>query len=240
MIVLLASLLCLTELPAQNNSGPFHTRTATSQAAIQAVPMDAIPAAVRERVRKVMLQPTMVTHAGPEETVASLATSIWLLEHPDRTAVAWQRMGVRCTTIQDRGQGRFAWTDDQGSEVGWFTVYDAPGIRVWYAEGHVKAGALIPTIPVHAVVVLRYSCPQSNGPVKIHHEVDIFMSTDSRAANLAARVLGPSADHLAEQGAGQMLTFFGNMAQYLAQHPDQQEKLLAPPTTPATVQRKSR
>ncbi|HLW63801.1 MAG TPA: hypothetical protein VKS79_00690 [Gemmataceae bacterium] len=242
-LVTLASLICLPPLFGQPNSpdysrtpgdgSPFHTRTATSMAAQQAVPIESLPPMLRERVRKVMTQPTLATHAPAEEFYAVPQMYEWLLDHPDRATLAWQRLGVQCTPIADKGQGRFSWADENGSEVVWFTIVQNADVRVWYAEGRVKPGALLPTIPIRAVVILRHNYPgnaESRG--RIHHQVDIFASTDSRAANLVARLLGPTADHMAEQGAGQMLTFFGVLAQYIGQHPDQQDRLLAPKRNP--------
>jgi hypothetical protein len=154
----------------------------------------------------------------------------WLLDHPDRATTAWQRLGVQCTPIVDKGQGRFGWSDDLGSDLVWYTIYQSADVRVWYSEGKVKPGVLLPTIPVRAVVILRHSYPaNTTNMTRIRHQVDVFAATDSRAANLVARILGPSADHMAEEGAGQMLTFFGALSQHLGQHPDQYEKLLAPP-----------
>jgi hypothetical protein len=202
-------------------------------AAQQAVPIDALPATLREKVRKVIVQPTLATHAPAEDFYAVPQLYEWLMDHPDRATVAWQRIGVQCTPIVDKGQGRFAWADDLGSEVVWFTIVQTPDVRVWYAEGRVKPGALLPTIPVRAVVILRHNYPGNAASLgRIHHQVDIFATTESRAANLVARLLGPTADHMAEQGAEQMLTFFGSLAQYLGQHPERQDKLLAPRRNP--------
>jgi len=238
---LVASLTCLPALLAQPylpeapirtasaDGAPFHTRTASSQSALQIVPIDSLPVSIREKVRKVMVQPTLVTHAPKEEFAAAPQVYEWLLDHPDRATMAWQRLGVQCTPIQDKGQGKFSWSDGEGSEVVWSTIYQTADVRVWYSEGKVKPGALLPTIPVRAVVVLRHNYPANTTNItRIRHQVDVFATADSRAANLVARLLGPTADHLAEQGAEQMLTFFGVLAEHLGRHPEQTEKLLSP------------
>src|SRR5207244_5862118 len=115
--------------------------------------------------------PTLVTHAPAEEFQASVAMYQWLMDHPDRAAAAWKRLGVDCSPITDRGQGRFGWTDGEGSEVIWWAIADTPQARVWYAEGHVKPGPLVPSVPVKAVVVMRHNLPPT-ADGKIRHEVD--------------------------------------------------------------------
>src|SRR5262245_54693421 len=78
---------------------PFRTRTASSIAAAQLIPYDALQPALRERIRKVVNQPTLVTRADAAEFKASPKTYEWLLDHPDRAAAAWERAGVECAPI---------------------------------------------------------------------------------------------------------------------------------------------
>src|SRR5205823_745701 len=189
----------------------------------------ALQPALRDRVRKVVSQPTLVTHAAADEFKASPKMYEWLLDHPDRAAIAWGRAGVECAPITDRGNGRFAYTDDEGSDIVWSTIANGPNARIWYAEGQVRAGRLMPLIPVKAVVVLRHTYQENGGDgPRIRHQVDVFAQADSRAANIVTRLFGATADRMAEQGAEQMLTFFSALSKYLAQHPERTDKLLAP------------
>src|SRR6266851_3130766 len=58
---------------------PLRTRTASSINAAQVIPFDALEPAVRDRLRKVVNQPTLVTHAEAAEFKASPKTYEWLL-----------------------------------------------------------------------------------------------------------------------------------------------------------------
>jgi hypothetical protein len=205
-----------------------------------AVPLDELPAPVRERVRQVVQQPTLCTHGPAEVFVCQPATYYWLLDHHDRAAAAWRRLGARCVEISDRGGGRFGWSDGQGSDVHWDTVHRGPGLRVWYAEGVVRAGLLLPAVPVRAVVVLRHAAGHDeDGRPLLGHQLSLFVHADSRAATLAKRLLGASVPRLAEQYVLQMEQFFSSLARYLYRYPDQAEPLLsdavrlAPGATPA-------
>jgi hypothetical protein len=192
------------------------------------VPLDQVPAPVRERVRVVLQQPTLTTHGPPETFVCQPAMYYWLLDHQDRAAAAWRRLGARCVDITDCGGGRFGWSDGHGSDVHWDEVHRGPNARVWYAEGVVRAGLFLPAVPVRAVVVLRHTEGRGEaGRPVMSHQLSLFVHADSRAAALAKRLLGASVPRLAEQYVHQMELFFSALSRYLLRHPDQVEPLLS-------------
>ena len=94
--------------------------------------------------------------ARRREVVCTVAVYEWLYEHPDRVALAWQRLKVPSIPINDLGNGKFGWTDEYGSEVVWQTVGTFTDGRIWYATGKVKAAPATPSIPVQSVVVVRH------------------------------------------------------------------------------------
>jgi hypothetical protein len=189
------------------------------------VPLDVVPADLREPIAKVVRDPTVCAH-GPSEEFPGWAYD-WLLDHPDRVATAWRRVGVPCVAISPRDDNKYAWVDPDGSNVGWVTAFRGPTMRIWYAEGQAKAAPSLPIIPVRAVAVLRQTRRTDEaGQLLVSHEVDIYLQTDSRAAALVARLLGPAAPRMAEQGATQLLMFFSAMAKHLDDHPEQVPRLL--------------
>jgi hypothetical protein len=192
------------------------------------VPLEEIPAGARDKVRAVLEHPTLSTHGQPEYFSGQPTMYYWLLDHPDRAATAWKRLGAKVADISDRGNGRFGWSDDQGSDLHWDTVYHGPQMRVWHAEGKVRPGALMPLAPVQAVIVLH--CAEgrdSDGKATLRHQIEMVLHTDSRAMALAARVFGASAPRAAEQYVSQVEMFFSALTWYLDQHPDKAEALLA-------------
>jgi hypothetical protein len=84
--------------------------------------------------------------------------------------------------------------------------------------------------------VLSHRAHQSEaGRTLVQHRTDLFLYTDSKAAALVARLMGPSAPRMAEQCAGQIEMFFSALAWYLDQHPAKAEALLTgvlPPGAP--------
>lgn len=185
------------------------------------VPLAEVPAGLREQVRQVLEEPTVFGH-GPSEVFSGRpALYRWLLDHPDRGAEAWRRLGAKCLAITDRGEGRFGWAEGQGSDVWWQTVYQGPQMRVWYAQGQVRPAPLLPLVPVRAVVVLRHLEGAEDGPrALIHHQASIFVQTDSKAAVTVARLLGASMPRLAEQCLAQMELFFSGLVWYADKHPE--------------------
>ncbi len=190
------------------------------------VPLDALPVGWREKVGRVVQSATLSAHAPPEEFRAGVYD--WLLDHPDRVALAWRRLGVPCIGITDLGQGRFNWVDGLGSDITWVTVYRSGEARVWYADGRAKVSPMLPVMPVRAVAVLRYvKHTDADGQFVVTHEVDVYLQTDSKMAVLVTKLIGPAAPRLAEQGATQLLLFFSALARHLDQHPEQVPALLA-------------
>ena len=109
----------------------------------------------------------------------------------------------------------------------WQTLHKGPGIRVWFAEGKVRPGPVLPLVPVQAVVVLRHNDSRApDGAVVMHHQCDVFVHTDSKTAAMMTRMLGPTANRVAEQGLGQLQLFFSWLSSYLERHPEQAAALL--------------
>jgi hypothetical protein len=184
------------------------------------VPLEELPPAVRDRVRKVLEHPTLSARGPAEGFRCSPLLYYWLLEHPDQAVFLWRGLGAQCTDIYNQGGGRFAWQDPQAGEVHWDMVLRGPHQRVWYAEGEVKPAPLLPTASVRAVLVLHYvEGRDGEGRPAMRHQMDLVLHTDSRALALAARLFGVAAPRAAEQYIAQIEMFFGALAWYLTEHP---------------------
>lgn len=192
------------------------------------VSLDNLPAATRESIDKVIAQPTISALAPLEEFSSAGAMYLWLLDHPNRVSLAWQRLNIGAVDITATRDGRFAWKDELGSELVWTTVAKSGEGRVWYAEGKVKPAMLLPMVPVKAVAVLRHGMRKNElGEPMIRHQVEVFLQTDSKAATLVTRMFGSAAPKMAEQGAEQLLLFFSGIARYVDRNPNKAQALLA-------------
>ncbi len=209
--------------------------TPSSQGFITAgVPLDELPPPLRERVRSVLDHPTLSSRGPLEAFHCRPDLYYWLLDHPDLAVRLWRGLGAKCTDIQTRGEDGFIWKDAQNGEVHWQTVFSSPRQRVWFAEGKVRPSLMLPSVPVHAVVVLNHQeGTDINGKPAVRHQMDLILRTDSRAVNLLTRLFGASAPRLAEEYVGQMEMFFGALAWYLTQHPDKATALFEDLKRPA-------
>lgn len=180
------------------------------------LPLEQIEPALRQRIQAVLDRPTLASH-GPSETFnANGDVYRWLLDHPDRAVQLWRLLGARVSDIVDRGDGVYTWRDDHGSEVSWHTALRAHGLHVWYAEGKVKPGLLLPLTPFRCVAIMQYEEGKDTaGLPAIRHQVHFRLRCDRGAMALATRILGASAPRLAEQYLGQLQLFYGGMAWYL-------------------------
>jgi len=192
------------------------------------VALEKIQPASREMLNRVMQAPTLSAVATAEEFPTTNEMYLWLLDHPDRTCLAWQRLKVAAIDITPQADGRFTWKDEGGSELNWRTVAQSNEGRIWYAEGKVRAGAVLPLVPVKAVAVLRHGRKTDfDGDAVICHQVEVFLQTDSKAAALVMRLIGPAAPRLAQEGSEQLLLFFSGIARHIDRHPAKAKTLLA-------------
>ncbi|HEY7152337.1 MAG TPA: hypothetical protein VH575_00115 [Gemmataceae bacterium] len=208
--------------PEESRPTPEQRSVISSQSFVPApIPLDELTPAARERVRTVLEHPTLRSRGPLEAFHCRPALYYWLLDRPDVAVRLWRGLGAKCTDIQARGDGAFVWKDAQSGEVHWQTVLRTARQRVWYAEGRVKPGLMLPSVPVRAVVVLNHQEGADNdGKPAVRHQMDLVLHTDSRAVNLATRLFGASAPRMAEEYVGQMEMFFGALAWYLTEHPD--------------------
>jgi len=190
------------------------------------IPLDQIPDAKRDAIRRILEHPTLFV-PGPVEIFRGKAAYYHrLLDHPDQGVRIWRRLGAKCMDIADQGASRFCWSDGQGTDIRWETVHQDSRLRVWYAEGKSRPALLLPTVPLRAVVVLHHVVASEDiDRTLIKHRADLYLQTDSKTAQLIARLLGPSAPRLAEQGVAQLEMFFSALVWYLDRHPDRAASL---------------
>ena len=193
--------------------------------------IDFIEPKFKNEVASIIQKPTLTTKHTEEPFVANPVVYKWLLDHPDRAALAWERIGVPCLPIKEKSAQVYQYKDDNATtELNWQCVGTIPDGRVWLATGKVKPGALFPTVPVKVVAMVRHPVDTSpEGKSLMTPTVRIYFQTDSRAAATVMRFAGPAAPRMAEEGAEQLLFFFSGMARYLEKHPDQTAALLSPP-----------
>ncbi|CAN5484838.1 hypothetical protein BH11PLA2_BH11PLA2_34130 [soil metagenome] len=221
-VLSISALPCLAQLRAQKVTLTAAT-TETSGF------LDQVGVAHRDVVSKVIAKPTLSTKTAEDPFTCTTAIYSWMLEHPDRVSLAWQRLDVPCVDITSLPNGQFAWADDQGSKLIWEPVAKLNDGVVWYATGHVKPAALLPMVPVKAVAVLRYPgiATKTPGLATITPELQVWFQTDNRAASAILRMIGPAAPKMAEEGAGQLLYFFSGVGKYVQKHPTAAPALLA-------------
>jgi hypothetical protein len=186
-----------------------------------------------------LVKPT-VQAKGPLEVFACTPEQYyWLLDNPDRAVHAWRRLGAKCVTIERRGPSKFGYVDGTGSDVTWETIYQAPGVHIWFAEGKVKPSPVLPLVPVKALVILRYSEGKTpEGLVVVRHQSEMAIHTDSKAAAAVTKMMGNSAPKLAEQGLGQLQMFFSALSSFLDRHPELVDTIFREPKTAAPTNTK--
>ena len=182
------------------------------------IPLEAMSPELAGKVASVLERPTLSARAAPETFNTRHAVYRFLLDHPDQAVRLWRKVGARVSDIDDQGGGHYIWQDGQGSAVRWQIALRGGGLHLWYAEGKVKPGLLLPAQSFRAVAMLKYvEGIDTKGLPAVRHQVHFILRCDSGAIALAARLMGASAPRLAEQYLGQLQAFYGGMAWYLYQ-----------------------
>jgi hypothetical protein len=223
----LAGLLLVFSVEVAGATGPLFRRGAASPVLPSfPIPLEELGTR-RQEVAHVLHHPTL-TARGPSEIFECRPEQYqFFLDHPNRAVEVWRRLGAKCVSITDGGDGQFGWADDLGSEVRWETVYKSKDVRVWYAHGKVRSAPVTPMVPIEVVVVLHHHEVASTTDKKtMEHHSEVYLHTDSKTAQLFARLMGTSTNRLAEQGLGQMQLFFSALCWYLDRHPQQARVLL--------------
>ena len=190
------------------------------------LPLEELTPAVRDKVKAVLDKPTLSSRSVPETFNTDHAVYRYLLDHPDHAVKLWRQTGAKVAEIDASGGGAYVWQDGQGSEVTWQIVHKGPGLHVWYAEGKVKPGLLFAAHPFRAVAMLQYTEGYDYaGLPAVRHQVHFHLRCESRAVTLATRVMGNSAERLAEQYLGQLQMFYGGLAWYVYQDAERAKKL---------------
>jgi hypothetical protein len=221
--------LCLAQNAPQDAAGPPLFAPAAPAAGDSLfgaphVPLETIPGESRQRIQAVLDQPTLASKGRSETFNADPVTYRWLLAHPDQAARLWRLIGAKVSDIKE-ANGMYLYQEGQ-SEVRWHIAYHDHVTHAWYADGKVKLGLLLPASSFRAWVVLEYKTGKDTaGKPAIRQQVHFLLRCDGRAVALAARILGASAPHLAEQYLGQLQMFYGGLAWYLWQDRDRARQL---------------
>ncbi len=241
-LVGLFGLLALTATARPADPSPpasvFFPAAPSTDYGMPQIPLNSLPAELRAGIQAVIEHPTLSAKGPSESFNSDHAVYHWLLEHPEIGTKLWRLLGARVMDIVAQN-GIYYWNDGQGSEMQWRIVYRDDSTHAWYADGKIKPGFLLPASPFRAFVVLKYDAGKDiKDRPAIRHQVHFLIRCDSRAMALAARILGASAPHLAEQYLGQLQMFYGALSWYLSQDNARANKLyhhvgLTPAETPS-------
>lgn len=183
-----------------------------------------IPEAWQEKVRLVISEPTLSAKGPAEVFTCEPTTYEWLLENPHHAVTMWKMLGAKVSSIEKENANTFYSREASGNNIQFHLITDKDGLKVWYAHGSGKPTALLPAIPVQAVIVLQYQESVINKSVK--HQMTIYAKTESKAAAIISKAFGSSLAGMSEKTVGQMQMFFGALPWYMERNPERAENLL--------------
>jgi hypothetical protein len=193
---------------------------------------------LRGRVDEVLKHGQLYTRGPTECFPCQPGIYRWLLDHPHWGVHAWRALGATKIKLEPQADGSFLGSDQQGGELRWRPILAEAGRRVWYAEGSGRMAPLMPIISVRAVVLLKFQEVQGeDGRIGIRQRTEVFALYDGRAAELACKLIGLTAEAAGKKVIEQIGLFFSGMAWYLSENPEWGLCVLTPTTAGETPRR---
>ncbi|MFO0812989.1 MAG: hypothetical protein U0796_07205 [Gemmatales bacterium] len=226
----LTSLLVFTGLLFVNTSAaPALSEAEIDQVAKQScialIPLEQLADPLRAKVTHCISKAQLFDRSKSESFPCHPDVYRWLLESPDASLYAWQRLGATKASIAKLPDGSFLGTDGQGGELRWRLIAAGQNNRIWFAEGAGRIGPLLPTMTIRALVFLHFQDVKgTDGRTGIKHRIEILVHYDSNA--LINKLTNLSAVSTGKKAVQQMELFFSGMAWYVTEHGNWTKKTL--------------
>lgn len=187
------------------------------QSCIAQLPLDKLTDPLKAKLTKLIKNAQIFERSKHEAFPCNPEVYRWLLESPDASLYAWQRLGATKASIARLENGTFLGSDGNGSELRWHLVAAGPFSRIWYAEGSGRLGPLLPTMTIRALVFLNFQeVKGTDGRSGVKHRIDVLAQYDSIA--LVNKITNLSAESTGKKVVQQLELFFSGMAWYVSEH----------------------
>ena len=193
------------------------------QSCIAMIPLDQLADSIRPKVAHCISHAQMFERSKSESFPCHPDVYRWLLESPDASLYAWQRLGATKASITKLNDGSFHGSDGQGGDLRWRLIAAGQSNRIWFAEGSGRIGPLLPTMTIRALVFLHFQDVKgTDGRSGIKHRIEILVHYDSNA--LVNKLTNLSAESTGKKAVQQMELFFSGMAWYVTEHSNWSKK----------------
>lgn len=187
------------------------------QLCIARIPLEHLADPLRAKVTHCISKAQLFDRSKAESFPCDPDIYRWLLDCPDASLYAWQRLGATKASISKLSDGSFMGTDGMGGELRWRLIGTGQNNRIWFAEGAGRIGPLLPTMTVRALVFLHFQDVKgTDGRSGIKHRIEVLVHYDSNA--LVNKLTNLSADSAGKKAVQQMELFFSGMAWYVSEH----------------------
>jgi hypothetical protein len=185
--------------------GQIHTQAAATTSrtaraeALGAIPLQALRPEAAERVRSVVMRPSMYRRLPIATISCDPSLFIFLLRYPEVVVNIWDLMGATRIEMNRTGPYSFSAMDGMGTTSSVELLYGTPNLHLFFGEGFYE-GALTPRrVDGRCVLLLRTDYQATTGGVPTaSNQMDVFFQVDPGAIDLITKTLhplfGPTAD----------------------------------------------
>ncbi|MEM9366203.1 MAG: hypothetical protein AAGD07_09410 [Planctomycetota bacterium] len=189
-------------------------------AVIDALPLDRLTPAARDRILRIAKKPTIYRRLPTQAVACSPEMFLFLTRNPDVLVGLWDLMGVTKVQSSRVGPYQIRATDGQGTTCDVDLVYGDTQQHIFVADGAYDGSMVTSPVRGSGVFVLSHRCtPNSSGGTTVTGTLDCFLQLESLGADLIARSLSPIIGRSADSNFEQTAKFMAQVDQASNRNP---------------------
>lgn len=185
------------------------------------VPLEKIPAELRESVAEVIRDHTMHRKGSADTFPCHSKVYLSLLNEPAVTLALWQDLTPTPVSLRRLDANRYQGSDGQGTTATWQYVYRSPKLHVLFSDLDYSSPRGTAKLNGRIVLVVHSGFYREvNGDPYIQHDVEAFVKVDSKGWKALARTVRPLLEKVLEDQVQEAGLFVSIMGRLVETHPN--------------------
>jgi len=185
------------------------------------VPLDKIPAEVRDSVVEVIRDHTMHRRGSADTFPCHSKVYLSLLNEPAVTLALWQDLAQTPVRLQRIDANRYQGSDGVGTSASWQYVYRSPKLHVLLSDLDYQSPRGPTKLNGRIVLVVHSGFYREvNGEPWIQHDVEAFVKVDSKGWKALAKTIRPVLEKVLEDQVHEAGLFVSLMGRLVENYPN--------------------
>ncbi len=185
------------------------------------VPLDKIPADVRDSVVEVIRDHTMHRKGSADTFPCHSKVYLSLLNEPSVTLSLWQDLAQTPVRLQRIDANRYQGSDGVGTSATWQYVYRSPKLHVLLSDLDYQSPRGAAKLNGRIVLIVHSGFYREvNGEPWIQHDVEAFVKVDSKGWKALAKTIRPVLEKVLEDQVHEAGLFVSLMGRLVENYPN--------------------